>query len=177
MFVCLTETGTQLQDDEENVVGDKGPFPAVAIRQDTEDDRTDGTQHEHEGDTPGNFGVGLVEIFSQTGQRNRDGKEIEGIPSPAPEGNLLLISTVILTNIEARVDIHTKKNSHCCLFNNIKALKGLGALFIGGRKDVTRVAKYLPTVMFSSGKLEGLTSCEGSVYSFVSAMLVVVQLQ
>lgn len=70
LFVCLTETGTQLQDNEENVVGDKGPFPAVAIRQDTEDDGTDGTQHQHEGDTPGNFGVGTFKVFGQTGQGN-----------------------------------------------------------------------------------------------------------
>lgn len=88
LFVGRTETGAQLQDDEENVVGDKGPFAAVAIREDTEDDGTDGTQHQHEGDTPGDFGVGTLKVFSQTGQGNRDGEEIKGIPSPATKGDL-----------------------------------------------------------------------------------------
>lgn len=73
---------------------------------------------------------------------------------------------------------HTKKNSHCCLFNNIKALKGLGALCIGGRKEVIRVAKYLPTDMFSSGKPEGPALCKSGAVSIslVSAMLIIVQL-
>lgn len=69
----------------------------------------------------------------------------------------------------------TPKNIHCCAFSSIRALKGFGALCIGGIKVVTRVAKYLPILIFSSGKLEepicagrALSVC---IVSFVSAIV------
>jgi hypothetical protein len=37
----------QLEDDEQKVVDDEGPFAAISVGGDSEDDGTDGAQHEH----------------------------------------------------------------------------------------------------------------------------------
>lgn len=41
LFVGLTETGTEFENDEEKVIDDKGPFAAVSVCGNTEDDTSD----------------------------------------------------------------------------------------------------------------------------------------
>jgi hypothetical protein len=47
-------------------------------------------------------------------------------------------------------DRRTKKFSHCFRFRRVKALNGFGAGFIGGFREVMRVAMYWLTLMCSS---------------------------
>ena len=65
LFVGVTETRCKLEQDEENLVYDVRPFAAIPIRNETENDGTDRTQHERCGDAPADVICGLVEIRSQ----------------------------------------------------------------------------------------------------------------
>lgn len=103
LLIGLAESAAQLDDDEEELVDDEGPFPAIAIRGNTEDDGANGSEHQHEGDTPGDVGDGFVKCFSQLSGGQGDGEEIEGIPSPAEEGDLQVVGQLIAY-------FHTVKN-------------------------------------------------------------------
>lgn len=70
----------QLKDDEEEVVHDEGPFSAVAICCDTEEDGPDGSEHEDQCNSPSDVGLGLVKSLGEFGDGERDGEEIEGVP-------------------------------------------------------------------------------------------------
>lgn len=65
--VGLGETGAELENDEEHLVGDEGPLTAPSVRCDTEDDGSDGTKHQHGRDAPGDIGDGCIEGFGQVG--------------------------------------------------------------------------------------------------------------
>ena len=88
LLVVLREACAELEDDEEDVVDDEGPFPAVAVGGDAEDGRADGAQHQHEGYAPCDVGVRLVEGLGQVADDERDGKEVEGVPCPGYERDL-----------------------------------------------------------------------------------------
>lgn len=64
LLESLRETRAELKDNEKDEIEDVGPFSAVTIRPDSEDDSTDGAEHENQGDTPGNVCLGVVETCS-----------------------------------------------------------------------------------------------------------------
>lgn len=70
----------QFEDYEEEVVHDEGPFSAEAIGCDTEEDGPNRSEHEHQCDSPGDVGLGLVESLGEFGDGEGDGEEIEGVP-------------------------------------------------------------------------------------------------
>jgi hypothetical protein len=88
LIVVLAETGSEFQNDEEDVVHHERPLAAVAIGCDTECDGADGSEHEDEGDTPGDIGDGFIECLGQSGGSQGDGEKIKGIPCPAEKGDL-----------------------------------------------------------------------------------------
>lgn len=88
LLVGLTETTTELDGDEKQLVDDKGPLTTIPIRGNTKDNGTDGSQHQHEGDTPGDVGDGFVKGLGQLGGGQGDGEEVECIPGPAAKGDL-----------------------------------------------------------------------------------------
>ena len=63
LAVGLRESGAELQDDEEDVIDDKGPFATIAIRSNTKNCRADRPKHENQGDTPCDLSVRLVELL------------------------------------------------------------------------------------------------------------------
>lgn len=110
LTVSLSKPGAKFEDDEENVVNHKGPsrrsisafgstgispseeviyipFPSIAIGSDTEDGRADGSEHEHQSNTPGDVRVRFSERLSEVGDRQRYGEEIKGIPRPGEESD------------------------------------------------------------------------------------------
>jgi hypothetical protein len=64
-----------------NIVDDEGPLPAISVGGETERDGADSSKHENKGDTPGNVRLRPVKILGKRRDRQRDGEEIEGIPS------------------------------------------------------------------------------------------------
>lgn len=60
----------------------------------------------------------------------------------------------------------TRKNIHCCVLSSIRSLKGFGALFMGGFKVDTRVARYRPALMFSSCSWFAMLDGSGSAVCF-----------
>ena len=86
LLVSLTETGSQLQDNEQDVVDDKWPFSSISICSKTKGDGPHGSEHQYKCDTPSNFSVCLAEGLSEVRDSQADGEEVEGIPC------LLLIS-------------------------------------------------------------------------------------
>lgn len=71
----------QFEDDEKQVVDNKGPLATVTIGRETENDRAHRSQHEDERDTEGNIGNAFVELLGKVGCGQRDGEEVESIPS------------------------------------------------------------------------------------------------
>ena len=53
----------------------------------TEYDTANGSEHEHQGDAPGDIGGAPVEGLGQIGHGQTDGEEIKGIPRPTKEPN------------------------------------------------------------------------------------------
>lgn len=74
----------QLKHDEEEVVDDKGPLASVPITSDTERDRANRSEHEHEGDAPCNVRLRLAKILGQVRNGQRHGEEVERIPRLQP---------------------------------------------------------------------------------------------
>lgn len=91
LLVGLAETSTQFENHEQQLVHHKGPFPSPAIGCNTKGNSTDRSQHQYQGDTPGDIGDRLVKGRSQLGCGQGDGKEIKGIPCPAEKGDLYTI--------------------------------------------------------------------------------------
>ena len=87
LLVGLAKAGAQLEDDEEDVVDDKGPLATISIGGDTEYRGSDRSEHEDEGDAPGDVGVGLAEGLGQVCDCEGDGEEVEGVPAPRQEGD------------------------------------------------------------------------------------------
>jgi hypothetical protein len=79
LLVGLAETCTEFENDEEYQVDDVGPFATVSISSDPERDGTDGSEHKHEGNTPGDVGSRLVECGGEIRHGKRDSEEVEGI--------------------------------------------------------------------------------------------------
>lgn len=92
MLVCIAETGSQFEHDEQDIVYHERPFAAPAIRGDTECDGAHRSKHEHKGDAPGDVRDGLVELLGQFGGGQGDREEIKRIPGPAEEGDLHMVS-------------------------------------------------------------------------------------
>jgi hypothetical protein len=88
LFISLAESGSEFQNNEEDVVHHERPLATPAIGCDTECDGADGSEHEDEGDTPGDIGDGFIEFLSQLGGGQGDGEEIESVPCPAEKGDL-----------------------------------------------------------------------------------------
>lgn len=61
LFICLAETSAELEDHEEELVDDEWPFAAPSIGGDSEGDRADRSQHQHQGDSPCDVGHGFIE--------------------------------------------------------------------------------------------------------------------
>ena len=91
LLVGLTETGPKLEDDEEDVVHHKGPFPPVSIRRNAKNDGADRSKHEHKSDAPGNLRIGLVEVLGKIGDGQRDCKKVESVPRPCYETDLVVL--------------------------------------------------------------------------------------
>ena len=87
LLVGLAKAGAQLEDDEEEVVDDKGPLATISICSDTEYGGSDRSEHEDEGDSPGDVCIGLAEGLGQVCDSEGDGKEVEGVPGPCQEGD------------------------------------------------------------------------------------------
>lgn len=65
LMVGVAETRCKLKDDEENVIHDIGPFAAVPIGKETEENGTNRAKHERRGDAPANIIRRLFELSSQ----------------------------------------------------------------------------------------------------------------
>jgi hypothetical protein len=95
LFVCLRESGSEFQNNEEDIVDDERPLAAPAIGCDTECDGADGSEHKNEGDTPGDIGDGFIECHGQLGGGQGDSEKIESVPCPTEEGDLDRLVRVI----------------------------------------------------------------------------------
>lgn len=65
LLIRVTEPRGEFEGDEQEVIHDKRPFPAVAIACNTEDHSADGPQHQHHRDAPCDVRRGLAEFFAQ----------------------------------------------------------------------------------------------------------------
>lgn len=75
LLVGLAEARAQFEDDEQDQIDNKRPFAAITIGRNTEDDRADGPQHEHEGDAPGDISDRRFEARCQIFRCKRDQKK------------------------------------------------------------------------------------------------------
>lgn len=71
----------KLKGNEEQVIDYERPLSPISISGDTEQNRTDGPEHKNERDAPGNVSCGLPERLGQAVDGERDGEEVEGVPS------------------------------------------------------------------------------------------------
>lgn len=132
----------QFENDKEQVVDDKGPLAAVAITGDTKGDGADGTEHQDEGNTPGDVGLGFSKSFGQATDGKGDGKEVEGIPGLCLHG-LVKCDRVcgahwyLLTQAAKAM----AKNAHCWALSMRTRRMGLGRSSMAGRKVVMRVLR------------------------------------
>lgn len=55
----------KFEDNKEEVVDDERPLATVSIGSDTEDDGTEGPEHEHQRNSPGYVCLGLAKIFGE----------------------------------------------------------------------------------------------------------------
>ena len=46
---------------------------------------TNGSEHQHQGNAPGNLGIRFSKLLGQLLDRERDGEEVKGIPRPSQE--------------------------------------------------------------------------------------------
>jgi hypothetical protein len=67
-YVRSGETGNQLENNEQQVVDDEGPLASPFVGSDSEDDGSDGTKHENEGDS-----LEIVSVKHRVDARNKDG--------------------------------------------------------------------------------------------------------
>lgn len=88
LFISLTESSTQLQDNEEGIVNDKGPFTPKPVRSDTKDGRSHETKHEDNSDTPVHVRVRLSKLLCEGLDGQGDSEVVKGIPGPGEESNL-----------------------------------------------------------------------------------------
>lgn len=63
LLVRRTKTGSQFEGNEQDVVQDERPFSTPSIGRDTECNGTDGSKHQHEGNSPGDVRRLLAEVF------------------------------------------------------------------------------------------------------------------
>lgn len=142
----------QLKHDEEKVVDDKGPLASVPITSDTEQDGANRSEHEHEGDAPGDVRLSLAKLLGQVRNGQRNGEEVERIPRLQPT-----VSTP--TSHCQQQGRHTqaakamKKNAHCCPLSMRSSLMGFGTCSMGGLRVEMRDETYSPGVMPSCGAL------------------------
>lgn len=142
------KTGNQLKNNKQQVVDDEGPFASPFVCSNSEDDGSDGTKHENEGDS-------LEIIVSKiSGRCEKERKKrwkqtqvisfFDTLNSVARE--VTVIETVKKSNA-SRVQAQNaiKKNFHCFQLRVLKVVKGLGGASIPfGTKVVNRVTAYLP---------------------------------
>lgn len=83
LCIGLDEAGTKREGSDEHEVDNEGPLTTVSIRNDTENDGTDGTEEESEGDGGGDVLDRLIELLGKSGDRKREGKEIPGVHGPS----------------------------------------------------------------------------------------------
>jgi hypothetical protein len=81
LFVGVTEAGSELQDNEEDVVDDERPFASISISSETKSDGADGSEHEDKCDTPCDLYSGLAELLGKLVDSQTDSEEVKGIPS------------------------------------------------------------------------------------------------
>jgi len=98
----------------------------------TEKYAADRAEHKDQCNPPSDLWVLPVELLRKLWDREGDGEEVEGVPSPAKEAN-------------------QEENIHCWKLSSANNLKGLAALFIGGFRVGMRVAMYRPTDIFGAG--------------------------
>lgn len=79
------KTSANLQHNQKTQVDNVGPFTAVSVTPETENQRTHGTQHEHQSDAPGDVGDGFIEGFGDFVGVQRNSEKVKGIPGPACE--------------------------------------------------------------------------------------------
>lgn len=82
VLLVMGKGGTtyKLENDKEKVVHDERPLPPVAVRRDTERDSTNGPEHQHERDAPGDVCRRAVELLGERRDCQGYGEEIERIP-------------------------------------------------------------------------------------------------
>lgn len=88
LLIGLAETRAELEHDEKNVVHNKRPLATPAVGGNAKGDGADGSEHEHEGDAPGDICYLLAELLRQLRRGQRDREEVEGIPAPREECDL-----------------------------------------------------------------------------------------
>lgn len=71
----------KFEDNKQQVVDNKRPFTAIAVRSDSKGNGTDRSEHQHQGDSPRNVSVCAAKVFCQVRHGQGDGKEVKCVPS------------------------------------------------------------------------------------------------
>ena len=87
VVVSRTETRSQFQHNEQDVVDDERPLSPITIGRQTEDDTAHAPQHEHKGDAPCDVSLGFAKRLGEVRDGQGDGEEVKGIPCPGKKGN------------------------------------------------------------------------------------------
>jgi len=85
LLKSLDEGASNLNSTHEGQVDHEGPLGSVLVTEETENESTSRSQHKNQSDGPGDVGNGLVKLLGQHVDVKRNGKEVKGIPGPAPE--------------------------------------------------------------------------------------------
>jgi hypothetical protein len=70
----------QFQYDEQDIIYDKWPFSAIPVCGNTKQDGSNRPKHQYQGDAPGDIRRRLAKRGCQIADRQRDGKEVKGVP-------------------------------------------------------------------------------------------------
>lgn len=143
----------KLQDDEQQVVHNKGPLAAVAVGRNTKGDGADGAEHEHQRDSPGDVRIGLLERLGEILDRQRDGEEVKGVPrlssgpvvSPPAPASCLAGSPCFLRLTQAQKATAKKFHWRRVIIRSNRM--GLGGRAMTGWSVEIRVAQYFPMLM------------------------------
>ncbi|KAH3663397.1 hypothetical protein OGAPHI_005387 [Ogataea philodendri] len=86
LFVSGHTVGTKLNASHQQDVETQRPFSSVSVTEVTKHDTTNRSQHEHQGDTPGDLLDVLTEVMGKCSSIERHREEIVRVPSPCHEG-------------------------------------------------------------------------------------------
>lgn len=113
---------------------------SITISRDTKKNGSHRSQHKHKRDTPS--AKSCQQIFLTSSMRKA---YISVFVFPNVFAKSVTVSETVKKSKASQLHAKnaTRKNIHCWKLSSAKALIGLGALFMGGFSDETRVAMYL----------------------------------